>query len=339
MDTKTCQTTCCCRDPPTRPTHQVDDAVEYVEGPEQVERRLEPDREDEAQDGGRDEGADAGRARQRDDDGERHEHGRPHEAREARVQLPGALGERVEEGDEQVEQHGQVERDAAPQEHVAAEPEQQRVRCKHKAVVTDRITDITEGVKASTKQFALRSESFQIPKLHVHRTNAQKSLQPHVFTSKFLLPLHLRKHVLVTVEEVGDLGALVVALRRVVDARLGVRCDVLADLGDREHDLLHGAVVPHDLDLRRVFGVVLERHVAHVVGAGRFEQQRQVLVVLRQLMRQDVDVVADVARVGALVVVVIVELLLLLHALRLVVRLLRHVHLCDKGNEMRSSVF
>lgn len=62
-------------------------------------------------------------------------------------------------------------------------------------------------------------------------------------------------------EEVGDLAVLVVTFGREEDLQLGLEGQVLADLRYREDDLLEGPVVPHDLDLTGVRGVVLEGHV------------------------------------------------------------------------------
>lgn len=65
--------------------------------------------------------------------------------------------------------------------------------------------------------------------------------------AEVLLPRHLDVHVLGLGEEVGHLGALVVPLGGEVGLPLGVGGEVLADLGDREYDLLQGPVVPHHL--------------------------------------------------------------------------------------------
>ena len=65
--------------------------------------------------------------------------------------------------------------------------------------------------------------------------------------AEVLLPRHLDVHVLGLGEEVGHLGALVVPLGGEVGLPLGVGGEVLADLGDREHDLLQGPIVPHNL--------------------------------------------------------------------------------------------
>lgn len=66
-------------------------------------------------------------------------------------------------------------------------------------------------------------------------------------TSELLLPIHLVKEVLCSQEEVVDLAALLVSLSGVVDPQLGLRGQELADVGHREHDLLHGAVLTHNL--------------------------------------------------------------------------------------------
>ena len=65
--------------------------------------------------------------------------------------------------------------------------------------------------------------------------------------AEVLLPRHLDVHVLGLGEEVGHLGALVVPLGGEVGLPLGVGGEVLADLGDREHDLLQGPIVSHNL--------------------------------------------------------------------------------------------
>ena len=65
--------------------------------------------------------------------------------------------------------------------------------------------------------------------------------------AEVLLPRHLDVHVLGLGEEVGHLGALVVPLGGEVGLPLGVGGEVLADLGDREHNLFQGPVVSHNL--------------------------------------------------------------------------------------------
>lgn len=71
---------------------------------------------------------------------------------------------------------------------------------------------------------------------------------PLLPTSELLLPVHLVEEVLCSQEEVVDLAALLVSLRRVVDSQLRLRGQELADVGHREHYLLHGAVLAHNLN-------------------------------------------------------------------------------------------
>ena len=61
------------------------------------------------------------------------------------------------------------------------------------------------------------------------------------------MPLHLVEHVVDAVEKGGYFGALVVPFGRVEDAHLGVHRQVLANLRDRENDLLHRPIVTHNL--------------------------------------------------------------------------------------------
>ncbi len=110
------------------------------------------------------------------------------------------------------------------------------------------------------------------------------------------LPLHLVPHGVHRV--VCDLAVLLVLLRTHEDALLGLLGQVLAHCGHREHDLLHGAVLADDLDLRRVRRVVGQRLVfLRVLG---LDEHAQLLVELGQLVRQDVQVVADLTRRRAL---------------------------------------
>lgn len=74
-------------------------------------------------------------------------------------------------------------------------------------------------------------------------------------TADFLLPAHLVVEVIKLLEEVVDLAALVVTFRAGEDAHLRLHGQVLADVGHREHQLLHAAVVTHDLDTRRTVGL------------------------------------------------------------------------------------
>lgn len=69
-----------------------------------------------------------------------------------------------------------------------------------------------------------------------------------MFTSELLLPVHLIKEVFCPQEEVVDLAALLVSLCGVVDAELRLCGQELADVWHGEHDLLHGAVLAHNLN-------------------------------------------------------------------------------------------
>ena len=66
-------------------------------------------------------------------------------------------------------------------------------------------------------------------------------------TSKRLLPAHFGEEVVSLRSEVGDLRALFVALRLCEHAVARLYREVLACVGNREHDLLQRAVVAHDL--------------------------------------------------------------------------------------------
>ena len=65
--------------------------------------------------------------------------------------------------------------------------------------------------------------------------------------TQLLLPLHLREHLVCAHEEVAHLAALLVALRRHAHVVLRLGSQVLADLRDRKHNLLHGSILTHDL--------------------------------------------------------------------------------------------
>lgn len=75
-------------------------------------------------------------------------------------------------------------------------------------------------------------------------------------TADLLLPPHLVVEVVELLEEVVNLAALVVSLGGGEHAHHGLLREVLADVGDRKHDLLHGAVVTHDLTNTRHYGLV-----------------------------------------------------------------------------------
>lgn len=67
-------------------------------------------------------------------------------------------------------------------------------------------------------------------------------------TSEFLLPVHLIEEVLGSQEEVVDLAALLVSLCGEVDSQLRLGGQELTDVGHGEHNLLHGAVLTHNLN-------------------------------------------------------------------------------------------
>lgn len=96
-----------------------------------------------------------------------------------------------------------------------------------------------------------------------------------------------------TVEEVGQLAVLVVALSGHIHAVLRFWCEVLAYLRYRKDDLLHGAVMADDLDLCRVLGVVVERAVnlqfVVLVELRWFEQLGKILVVLGELANHGLE--------------------------------------------------
>ena len=67
-------------------------------------------------------------------------------------------------------------------------------------------------------------------------------------TADLLLPAHLVVEVVELLEEVVDLAALVIPLSGGEHPHLGLQGQVLTDVGDREHQLLHAAVMTHNLD-------------------------------------------------------------------------------------------
>lgn len=69
-----------------------------------------------------------------------------------------------------------------------------------------------------------------------------------ISTSELLLPVHLIEEVLCSQEEVVDFAALLVSFRGVVDSQLGLRGQELTDVWHREHYLLHGAILAHNLE-------------------------------------------------------------------------------------------
>lgn len=66
-------------------------------------------------------------------------------------------------------------------------------------------------------------------------------------TADLLLPAHLIVEVVKLLEEVVDLAALVVPLGGVKHAALGLLGQILANVWDGKYNLLHGAVVAHNL--------------------------------------------------------------------------------------------
>lgn len=87
----------------------------------------------------------------------------------------------------------------------------------------------------------------EIRVLHESTPPPQQTLRLPL-TAELLLPVHLVEEVLGPQEEVVDLAALLVPLRGVVDSQLGLGRQELADVGHWEHNLLHGAVLTHNLE-------------------------------------------------------------------------------------------
>lgn len=67
-------------------------------------------------------------------------------------------------------------------------------------------------------------------------------------TSDLLLPFHLIVEIFRLLEEVVHFASLLIPLRRVEHSVLGFPSEELTDVGDREHNLLHCPVVPHNLE-------------------------------------------------------------------------------------------
>lgn len=67
-------------------------------------------------------------------------------------------------------------------------------------------------------------------------------------TSQLLLPVHLVEEILRAQEKVIYLAALLVPLGGVVHSQFGLLCEELADVGDRKHYLLHGAIQTYNLN-------------------------------------------------------------------------------------------
>lgn len=70
-------------------------------------------------------------------------------------------------------------------------------------------------------------------------------------TPHFLLPPHLIVQVFKLLEEVVDFAALIVSLRGGEHSDFGLLSQVLADVGYWEHNLLHSAVMTHNLGQQR----------------------------------------------------------------------------------------
>lgn len=70
---------------------------------------------------------------------------------------------------------------------------------------------------------------------------------PLVLTAELALPLHLVVQEGGLVKEVAHFAALLVLLGGGEEPVLGLLCQELADAGHREHNLLHAAVLPHNL--------------------------------------------------------------------------------------------
>lgn len=66
-------------------------------------------------------------------------------------------------------------------------------------------------------------------------------------TADLLLPPHLVVKVVKLLKEVVNLAALVVSFCGGEHTHFGLLCEVLANIRDREDDLLHDAVVAHNL--------------------------------------------------------------------------------------------
>jgi len=63
------------------------------------------------------------------------------------------------------------------------------------------------------------------------------------------------------VEKVGDFAVLVVTFGRHKDAMHRLRRQILTNLGNWKHDLLHGAVTAYNLDLSSMLRVIFKSWV------------------------------------------------------------------------------
>ena len=105
-----------------------DESIGHVDRADEPESGDEAKRVDEAHDERADKRLYAGLVRIGDDEGERDEKSRPDESAQLGVERADAAPiERIEEGDEQVDEHGKVERHVAPDAHVRAEPVEPRL--------------------------------------------------------------------------------------------------------------------------------------------------------------------------------------------------------------------
>lgn len=68
-------------------------------------------------------------------------------------------------------------------------------------------------------------------------------------TSDLLLPFHLVVEIFRLLEEVVHLASLLIPLRCVEHSVLGFPSEEFTDVGDRENNLLHSPVMPHNLEM------------------------------------------------------------------------------------------
>ena len=88
------------------------------------------------------------------------------------------------------------------------------------------------------------------------------------------------------VEEVRDLAVLVISLGSHIDAVSRLEGQVLADLWNREHDLLEGSVVSHDLDLSSMSFVVFESWIGLLLTTAVDERRHQLIIEFLVVSRQ-----------------------------------------------------
>lgn len=157
---------------------------------------------------------------------------------------------RVKDSHYDVDQTGQVEGDAPPKRNITGEPEQSFIFC-----INRKQKLITWNDNSGTLVFALLlSPPFNgwIQRL----------------TADLLLPPHLIVEVVKLLEEVIDFAALVVPLGAGEDANFGLFGQVFADVGDWKHNLLHGAVMTHDLGNRGGNNPQLRQRSDYWTGTG-----------------------------------------------------------------------